>query len=137
MACVPARFDHVTITAADFAASLRVLRRGARRRSGWSGCTNWATRRRTTPTVEAAAFGPTDGAPVLWLVSGPVPTRGLHIALRADQRADVERFHAAALAAGGTSRSAPRRWPIFRRGEFNAHRAPTRTATCVEAVSGE
>jgi hypothetical protein len=32
----------------------------------------------------------------------------------------VETFHAAALAAGGRGHGAPRRWTLYRRGEFNA-----------------
>ena len=49
---------------------------------------------------------------------------------------EVEAFHAAGLAAGGTNASAPRRWPIYRRGEFNAVlRDPDGNA--VEAVSPE
>jgi catechol 2,3-dioxygenase-like lactoylglutathione lyase family enzyme len=35
------------------------------------------------------------------------PTRGLHIAFQADSRESVERFHAAALAAGGRDNGAP------------------------------
>jgi catechol 2,3-dioxygenase-like lactoylglutathione lyase family enzyme len=57
---------------------------------------------------------------VLWLVAGAVPTSGVHVSLRAASRADVEAFHAAALAHGGRSHDAPRRWAIFRRGQFNA-----------------
>ena len=42
------------------------------------------------------------------------------MAFRAGSAAQVASFHADALAAGGTSHDAPRRWPIYRRGEFNA-----------------
>ncbi|MER5886143.1 VOC family protein [Streptomyces sp. NPDC001941] len=41
-------------------------------------------------------------------------TRGVHIAFAADGRDAVDAFHAAAVAAGGTSRHAPRAWPEYR-----------------------
>lgn len=69
--------------------------------------------------VESIAWG-VDERAVLWLVSAPAPTRGVHVRLSARRRADVEAFHRAGLAAGGHSHDSPRRWPIYRRGEFNA-----------------
>ncbi|HEY2273503.1 MAG TPA: VOC family protein, partial [Jatrophihabitantaceae bacterium] len=86
--------------------------------------------------LEAAAFGPPDCPAVLWLVAGATPTRATHVAFRADTREDVERFHEAAVAAGGISRNAPRRWPIFRRGEFNAVVADP-DGNLIEAVAPE
>jgi catechol 2,3-dioxygenase-like lactoylglutathione lyase family enzyme len=135
MACVPARFDHVTITATDFAASLRFYD-AALAPLGLVRLHELGDEEEDDAAVEAAAFGPADGAPVLWLVSGPAPTRAAHIALRADRREAVERFHAVALESGGSSRSAPRRWPIYRRGDFNALVADP-DGNLVEAVSGE
>ncbi|MFB8757610.1 VOC family protein [Streptomyces nigra] len=41
-------------------------------------------------------------------------TRGAHIAFTAATRDAVDAFHAAALAAGGTSRHAPRSWSEYR-----------------------
>ena len=41
-------------------------------------------------------------------------TRGAHIAFTARDRASVDAFHEAALAAGGTSRHEPRLWPEYR-----------------------
>ncbi|WP_419996616.1 VOC family protein [Streptomyces boninensis] len=41
-------------------------------------------------------------------------TRGAHIAFTARDRDQVDAFHAAALAAGGTSRYEPRLWPEYR-----------------------
>jgi hypothetical protein len=88
------------------------------------------------PEVEAAAWGVPDGSAVLWLVAGPGATRGLHVRLRAESRAQVETFHAAALAAGGTTHTAPRRWVLYRRGEFNAIVADP-AGNLLEAVAGE
>jgi catechol 2,3-dioxygenase-like lactoylglutathione lyase family enzyme len=42
------------------------------------------------------------------------PTRGVHVAFAADDRSQVDDFHAAAVAAGGSSRHAPRHWPEYR-----------------------
>ncbi|WP_328741569.1 VOC family protein [Streptomyces caniferus] len=41
-------------------------------------------------------------------------TRGVHIAFAAGSRDAVDRFHAAAPAAGGSSRHAPRPWKEYR-----------------------
>lgn len=46
--------------------------------------------------------------------AGAEPTHGVHVAFTADDRSQVEAFHAAAVAAGGSSRHAPRHWPEYR-----------------------
>lgn len=129
-----AHLDHLTLTVTDLAA-------GARFYDAALGCLGLervqelVDEEEEEPAVEAVAYG-TGGRAVLWLVTGATPTGGVHLALRADTRSDVERFHAAALSAGGTSQAAPRRWPIFRVGEFNAIvRDPA--GNLVEAVSDE
>ena len=50
----------------------------------------------------SAGFGP-PGEPALWLYASKDPRTPVHIALRARARGGVAEFHAAALAAGGTS----------------------------------
>lgn len=51
-------------------------------------------------------FGP-DGRPQFWIGTG-LPLRGrLHVAFSAPDRATVDAFHAAALAAGGTDNGPP------------------------------
>lgn len=52
-----------------------------------------------------AGFG-RDGKPSFWISEGP-PGPGIHIAFAASRRADVDAFHQAALAAGGTDNGAP------------------------------
>jgi catechol 2,3-dioxygenase-like lactoylglutathione lyase family enzyme len=55
----------------------------------------------------AAGFG-TSGRPSFFIEAHGEPVRGrLHIALRAETRAKVDAFHAAALEAGGTDNGAP------------------------------
>jgi predicted lactoylglutathione lyase len=41
-------------------------------------------------------------------------TRGLHLAFEAADRAAVDAFFSAAIAAGGRERNAPRHWPEYR-----------------------
>jgi catechol 2,3-dioxygenase-like lactoylglutathione lyase family enzyme len=59
------------------------------------------------PMAQACGFG-NDGKPFFWIEALGEPVVGrLHIALEAATRADVDAFHAAALAAGGTDNGAP------------------------------
>jgi catechol 2,3-dioxygenase-like lactoylglutathione lyase family enzyme len=88
------------------------------------------------PAVEAAAWGVPDGDGVVWLVTGESVTRGLHVRFRADSRRQVETFHAAALSAGGREHAAPRRWVLYRQGEFNAIVADP-AGNLLEAVADE
>ena len=57
----------------------------------------------------AAGFGRDNGErPSFFIEAHGEPARGrLHIALRAQSRAEVDAFHAAAIAAGGTDNGAP------------------------------
>lgn len=48
-----------------------------------------------------------DGKPSVWLSDGGSGAGGLHLALVASSRAQVEAFHRAALAAGGGDNGAP------------------------------
>lgn len=59
-------------------------------------------------------YGPTEdrrdiqaGKPSFWVSQGAAPTGPMHVALLAADRAQVDAFHAAALAAGGTDNGAP------------------------------
>ena len=59
------------------------------------------------PSGKAAGFGKA-GKPSFWIEAAGEPVRGrLHIALTADTREQVDAFHAAAIAAGGTDNGAP------------------------------
>ena len=75
-----------------------LLRGGARRRSATCSARSDET---------GAGFGP-PGAPALWLYAPQGAGRtGVHVAFRAHDRAAVDRFHAAALEAGGRDNGAP------------------------------
>jgi len=51
-------------------------------------------------------FGP-PGKPQFWIHEGQPATAPIHIGFTAGHRADVDRFHAAALAAGGRDNGLP------------------------------
>ena len=111
--------DHVTLTASDFAASLAFYDAtlGA---LGLVRFVEFGDEEEDDAEIEAAAWGVEGGAPVLWLVAGERATSAVHLCLAATSPTEVRDFHAAALARGGRSHDAPRRWAIFRRGQFNA-----------------
>jgi catechol 2,3-dioxygenase-like lactoylglutathione lyase family enzyme len=132
---VPSRLDHVTITAGDFAASLAFYD-AALSALGWSRTLELGDEEEDDPEVEAVGWGAPDSDASLWLVTGTVPTAGLHLALQVGSAAMVETFHSAAIANGGTSHDAPRRWAIIRRGQFNAIVADP-DGNLIEAVAPE
>jgi hypothetical protein len=73
------------------------------------------------PAVEAVGWErPDDGSTAVWLVRASPPTTGLHLRFAANSAAEVETFFGIGVAAGGIGQAAPRRWPIYRRGEFGA-----------------
>jgi catechol 2,3-dioxygenase-like lactoylglutathione lyase family enzyme len=115
---VAASLDHVTVSASDFARSLDFYD-AALGALGLNRIAEFGDEEEGDPELEAAAWG-TGEAPMLWLVAGRQRTTAAHVCLRAGSRGEVEAFHAAALANGGASHDAPRRWAIFRRGAFNA-----------------
>jgi catechol 2,3-dioxygenase-like lactoylglutathione lyase family enzyme len=54
----------------------------------------------------ALGFGK-DGKPFFWIGDNERVGQGTHVAFAVDTRAEVDAFHAAALAAGGTDHGAP------------------------------
>ena len=58
------------------------------------------------PVGRAAGFGK-DGKPFFWLEADRPAVAEVHVAFHADDRATVDAFHAAAVAAGGTDNGAP------------------------------
>jgi catechol 2,3-dioxygenase-like lactoylglutathione lyase family enzyme len=57
--------------------------------------------------------------PDFWLAQSDAPTVA-HVAFRAEERAAVDAFHAAALAAGGTDNGAPGPRPQYHPGYYGA-----------------
>lgn len=119
MVGVPTSLSHATICASDFAASLAFYD-AALGALGMVRAAEFGDEEEQQACVEAAGWGPADSDPLLWLVAADPATTGANVSFRAGSRAEVEAFYAAALEAGGQAHDAPRRWAIFRRGEFNA-----------------
>jgi catechol 2,3-dioxygenase-like lactoylglutathione lyase family enzyme len=65
------------------------------------------------------AFGP-PGRPRLWFAEKPDGPTGIHIALTADTRAQVDAFYAAAIAAGGNDNGPPGLRPQYRPNYYGA-----------------
>lgn len=128
---------HVTLTAADPAASLAFYD-AVLATVGMARLQEYGDEEEDPADVplDVAGFGPPAGEPVLWIVAGPVPTRGAHIAFDAVSPQDVDRFYAAALAHGGSARHAPRRWEIYRPGSYGALVADP-DANLIEAIAPE
>jgi catechol 2,3-dioxygenase-like lactoylglutathione lyase family enzyme len=73
------------------------------------------------PAGAAAGFGK-DGRPFFWVEAQGEPVQGrLHIALEADNRDQVDAFHAAALAAGATDNGGPGLRPIYHANYYGAY----------------
>lgn len=129
--------DHVTLTVKrpDFAAGVAFYD-AALGALGLVRVAELVDEEEDAPALEAVGWGVDCGPGLIWLVTGTPATSGAHTRLRADSRAQVETFHAAAVRAGGTEHAAPRRWTLYRRGEFNAIVADP-AGNLLEAVAAE
>jgi catechol 2,3-dioxygenase-like lactoylglutathione lyase family enzyme len=111
--------DHVTVTVADLERSLAFYD-AALAPLGAVRVSELVDEEEDESAVEAAGYAAPEEPARIWVVRGSTPTSGLHLRLHAPDREAVQAFHAAAVAAGGATFGPPRRWPIYRRGEFNA-----------------
>ena len=59
-----------------------------------------------------------DGKPFFWVGTGKPAASGVHVAFIAPDRATVDAFHAAAMAAGGTDNGAPGPRPEYHPGYY-------------------
>lgn len=71
------------------------------------------------PFPETCGIGP-EGKPNLWLRPAMGPITTTHLAFAAHTHAQVEAFHRAALAAGGTDHGAPGLRPHYHPGYYGA-----------------
>lgn len=90
-------YDHLTLKVRDLQASLGFYRRLLAPLGYVLASSDEAS----------AGFGPA-GAPAFWLLAQPKePTRAVHIAFQAPDRAAVDTFHRTGLAAGARDNGAP------------------------------
>ena len=78
-------------------------------------------RRRIGGKGRRIGYGADREAP-FWISQWPGdgPPREVHVAFAATSRAQVEDFHATAVASGATSLHAPREWPEYHPGYYGA-----------------
>jgi catechol 2,3-dioxygenase-like lactoylglutathione lyase family enzyme len=97
--------DHLSLNVSDVAAS-RAFYEAALAPLGYAVVMEWDGR---------VAFGPA-GRPIFFIGRRDLAQTGLHIAFAAKDRAAVDAFHAAALAAGARDNGAPGMRP-----QYHAH----------------
>jgi catechol 2,3-dioxygenase-like lactoylglutathione lyase family enzyme len=103
--------DHVSLNVRDYAASRRFYEQ-ALEPLGYRVVMAFDDQRR-------AGFGP-EGKPIFWIAEREPYGTGTHIALATDDRATVDRFHEAALAAGGADNGAPGPRPQYHPSYYGA-----------------
>jgi catechol 2,3-dioxygenase-like lactoylglutathione lyase family enzyme len=91
------RLDHVGLDVSDYEASKSFYERAL---------APLGMKLMMEPVTGVCGFG--DDFPFFWIGKrGIGPQSGTHVAFRVDDRATVDAFHAAALAAGGTDNGGP------------------------------
>ena len=91
-------YDHIGLKVQDIDAAVRFYTGRADRRSGLCFA---------PAMLRARRFGP-PGEPALWLyAANSASGSGVHVALRAVDRAAVDRFHTGGIAAGGRDNGRP------------------------------
>ena len=101
--------DHVGVGVTDVARS-KLFYAAALEPLGYELLLEWQTH---------AGFGVWP-KPDFWIGAGAVNDPPVHVAFRADSRADVDRFHAAALAAGGRDNGPPGLRPHYHEHYYGA-----------------
>ena len=95
--------DHIGLSVSDYARS-RAFYANALGPLGYVPVMD--VTRDQTGSYEGTGFG-ANGRPYFWIGTGDRPGGPMHVAFTAASRADVDRFHAAALAAGGRDNGPP------------------------------
>lgn len=108
--------DHLGIAVADYGRS-RAFYEAVLATLGY-GVAMEVTREQTG-SYDGCGFGPA-GHPHFWIGTGGSATGGVHIAFSAASRAQVDAFHAAALAAGARDNGAPGLRPHYHANYYGA-----------------
>ena len=104
--------DHLGLTVSDLAAS-RAFYEAALAPLGYGVVMEIAD-------GDSAHLGFGAGRPDFWISAGTPVSEGVHAAFAAPDRATVDAFHAAALAAGGTDNGAPGPRPHYHEHYYGA-----------------
>jgi catechol 2,3-dioxygenase-like lactoylglutathione lyase family enzyme len=99
-----AGLDHITFSVSDFAAA-KAFYTAALSPLGISVQMEFA-KEAEGGGFDAAGFGAA-GKPFFWIAGGSKTAPGLHIAFAAENRAEVDAFYKAAIAAGGRDNGPP------------------------------
>jgi catechol 2,3-dioxygenase-like lactoylglutathione lyase family enzyme len=108
--------DHIGLAVADFDRA-RAFYRAALKPLGL-GVVMEVTAEETGGGAHAG-FGDED-KPFFWIGTGAKPKGGAHVAFAAQTRAEVDAFHAAAIAAGGRDNGAPGLRPHYHPNYYSA-----------------
>jgi catechol 2,3-dioxygenase-like lactoylglutathione lyase family enzyme len=108
--------DHIELTVADYGAS-RAFYAEALRPLGIERVMEVAPKQGATGW--ACGFG-SDGKPFFWIGEGAAVDHGCHVAFAAATRAEVDAFHAAALAAGARDNGSPGLRPQYHANYYGA-----------------
>lgn len=111
--------DHLTLLVSDFAAS-KAFYVTALEPLGYEVIMEIDRERFPSLPFEAGVGLGVGGKPDLWLRAHDGPIAPTHVAFRADTRAAVDAFHAAALAAGGTDHGGPGLRPEYHPNYYGA-----------------
>ncbi|MEP1208234.1 MAG: VOC family protein [Rhizobiaceae bacterium] len=94
--------DHTGISVADFSTARKFYDAAF---AALNGSLLYMVPKEYTDGVDVGGYG--RDRPTFWISQGEPQDPGLHIALAAESRAQVDAFHAAALAAGGRDNGPP------------------------------
>jgi catechol 2,3-dioxygenase-like lactoylglutathione lyase family enzyme len=109
-------FDHIGFSVADLARS-RAFYVAALAPLGFSPVMD--VTREQTGGYEGTGFGP-PGRPQFWIGTGETHSGPTHVALAASDRAAVDAFHRASMAAGGIDNGAPGLRPHYHPNYYGA-----------------
>lgn len=107
--------DHMGLSAADFARMLEFYEKAL---APLGIKTMMRFGKEVTGDFEVAGLG--REKPFLWLAHAGQTTPRMHIAIRADDRGEVDAFYQAAIAAGGTDNGTPGLRPHYHENYYGA-----------------
>ncbi|MBI2567180.1 MAG: VOC family protein [Candidatus Schekmanbacteria bacterium] len=111
--------DHISTYATDFAATKSFYQAALESLGYGLQADMVASWDPEFPERRLCAFGPPQKA-VFWIIEVKAPASPRHVAFAAADRDSVARFHARALAAGGTDNGAPGPRPQYHKHYFGA-----------------